>query len=252
MIGILDSGSGGLTVLKALREELPSADVLYFGDIKNAPYGSKTQRELSKLTIAAIRLLQARGATKIVSACNSVSASLAVSLLDNSTLTANSLVEMVGPTASYFKHYEKRIALCATPATISSGMYENIFEMLDKKVVSIAIPDLAKAIEFGESQESINKIIAAVLQPVLGTFDALILACTHYPLVRENFEAVVGPGVLLFDPAIAVAERAQKMFWPQEVGNATTRFLISQQSEQFEAYVQDLFPHMVYTIEVLE
>ena len=78
MIGIFDSGSGGLTVLKAIREVMPSADILYFGDIRNAPYGEKSREELSRLTVNSIRVLQARGATSIVSACNSVSASLAV------------------------------------------------------------------------------------------------------------------------------------------------------------------------------
>ncbi len=74
MIGIFDSGMGGLTVLSAIREQMPSADILYFGDTKNAPYGEKSREVLSELTVAAIRLLQEHGATNIVSACNSVSA----------------------------------------------------------------------------------------------------------------------------------------------------------------------------------
>lgn len=251
MIGILDSGSGGLTVLKALREKMPEADVLYFGDIQHAPYGSKTQRELSKLTMQSIRMLQVRGATRIISACNSVSATLAVSLFETSDLTPESLVEMVGPTASYCRYYDKRIAICATPATIDAGMYENVFAMLDKDIVSIAIPDLATAIEFGDSSEHIRDIITAALTPRVGEFDALILACTHYPLVADVFISVVGPDIMLFDPAVAVAERAQTLFWPQEVGSGTTTFVISQDSPQFRAYVDVLFPHTAYTIEVI-
>src|SRR4051812_29736626 len=122
MIGIFDSGSGGLTVLKAIRDVLPSADVLYMGDIKNAPYGSRSREELSKLTVEAIKLLQARGANRIVSACNSVSASLAVSIFDIFSLDSTQLIEMVGPTVASFKGSNARILLCATPATVDSGI----------------------------------------------------------------------------------------------------------------------------------
>lgn len=180
MIGILDSGSGGLTVMKAIREQLPSSDIVYFGDIKNAPYGSKSQRELSELTAKAIVLLKERKAERIVSACNSVSASLAVSLLDVFAIALNQLVEMVGPTVGYFRNVDKRIALCATPATVAAGMYDNAFHMIGKEPLSIAIPDLAAAIEFGADIGEIKTIIQTALQPYQGTFDVLILACTHY------------------------------------------------------------------------
>ena len=252
MIGIFDSGSGGLSVMRALREELPSSDITYFGDIKNAPYGTKSHQELSELTIAALKLLKGRNVQRIVSACNSVSASLAVTLFDAFSITSEDLIEMVGPTVSTFKNYEKRIALSATPATIQSGMYESAFHMLNKNPISIEIPDLAKAVEFGASEESMKAMIATALQPHAGTYDILILACTHYPLVEHLFAEVVGSEVQIFDPAYAVAERAKKMFWPQEVGDGTTHFIISQDSEYFRKYVEELFPGMEYAIEVIE
>jgi glutamate racemase len=126
MIGIFDSGSGGLTVLKTVRERMPSADILYFGDIKNAPYGEKPHGELGALTVRAIELLQKRGAESIVSACNSVSASLAISLFDALSLAPGHLIEMVGPTVSAFKDSPERILLTATPATIGSEIYQNL------------------------------------------------------------------------------------------------------------------------------
>jgi len=252
MIGIFDSGSGGLSVMKAVREVLPSADVLYFGDIKNAPYGTKDHRELTQLTIAAIKRLQERNVEHIVSACNSVSASMAVSLFDAFSLKPDAVIEMVGPTVAYFKGTEARIALCATEATIRSGMYESAFGMIGVELQSIAIPDLARAVEFGESEVAMSAMIREALTPALGTFDVLILACTHYPLVTNLFTEVIGPDVAIFDPAHAVAQRAHKLFWPQEVGEGSTTFLISQPSAQFETYVQRLFPGMTYTLEVVE
>lgn len=253
MIGIFDSGSGGLTVLRAIREEFPSCDVVYFGDIKNAPYGLRTQEELLGLTTAGIELLIRRGATKVVSACNSTSASLALSLLDATELTSAAVVEMVGPTVSYFKNTDARVLLCATPATVHSGIYQHAFRLIGKEIQAVAIPQLAAAIEFGADEAEIQSIIAEAFTGVIWEeYDAVVLACTHYPLVLEQFKVVVPPPVLLIDPAVAVAERVVKQFWPQEVGNGTTTFLLSAESEQFRERVAELFGGSAYTIEVLQ
>jgi glutamate racemase len=253
MIGIFDSGSGGLTVLKAIREQIPSCNVVYFGDIKNAPYGSKSTRELGTLTVHAIQLLQERGAGSIVSACNSVSASLAVSLFDALSLASGHLIEMVGPTVSYFKHSNARLLLAATPATVQSEIYQNAFHMIGKDLQTIAIPDLASAIEFGSSPEEIEHSIRTAFTEVdLSQFDVLILACTHYPLVARSFEKVLGKQIALFDPALAVGERVRKQLWPQEVGDGLTRFLISNDSPHFRARVAELFPGSEGSIEVID
>lgn len=233
MIGIFDSGSGGLTVLKAIREQIPSADILYFGDIKNAPYGSKSNRELSVLTVHAIEFLQKHGAGSIVSACNSVSASLAVSLFDALSLAPDHLIEMVGPTVSSFKNSSSRLLLVATPATINSEIYQNAFHMIGKEIETIAIPDLAAAIEFGKSEEEIEHIIREAFKNVqISNFDVLILACTHYPLVIEIFRRILGE-INIFDPAIAVGDRVKRQLWPSEVGDGTMHFIISKDSQPF-------------------
>lgn len=252
MIGIFDSGSGGLTVLKAIREQMPSADILYFGDIKNAPYGTKSNSELSVLTVRAIELLQKRGAESIVSACNSVSASLAVSLFDALSLAPTQLIEMVGPTVSAFKNSSARILLTATPATISSEIYQNAFRMIGKEIATVDIPDLAAAIEFGKSEKEIEQVIRDAFADVsLQNFDVLILACTHYPLVAEIFKRVLG-SLPLFDPALAVGERVKKQLWPREVGDGTTRFVISKDSQPFRDRVAELLSGGAFSIEVLD
>lgn len=252
MIGVFDSGSGGLTVLKSIREEMSSADILYFGDIKNAPYGSKSNSELSVLTARAIELLQKRGAASIVSACNSVSASLAISLFDALSLAPTQLIEMVGPTVSSFKNSKERLLLAATPATIESEIYQNAFRMIGKEIETVAIPDLAAAIEFGSPEEETERIIQDAFQNVRKEhFDLLILACTHYPLVAHLFRKTLGP-LPLFDPAFAVAGRVKRQLWPREVGDGTTRFVLSKDSEQFRARVERLFPGSAASIEVLD
>lgn len=251
MIGIFDSGSGGLTVLKAIRERLKSPDVIYFGDIKNAPYGSRSHEELSNLTMEAISFLRKRGARSIVSACNSVSASLALSLLDTLDITHARLIEMVAPTVSLFRNTDKRILLTATPATIKSGLYRMGFKMIGKEITEIPIPDLAGAIEFGEPEEVLEKKIRDAFANVnLNDYDVLVLACTHYPLIMPIFKKIFGTHIIV-DPADAVAEKTEQEFWPLEAGNGKTHFVISKDSEHFRTLVQNIFPKTEYTIEVI-
>lgn len=252
MIGVFDSGVGGLTVLHAMRQRLQSPDIVYFGDIANAPYGEKPREKLSELTINCIRLLQKEGASSIVSACNSVSASLAISLFDAFNMEPNRLIEMVGPTVSSFRGTDMRLALCATPATIASEIYQNAFKMIGKDVTAIAIPGLAGAIEFGKPSEEREALIAQAFDEVdRSSFDALVLACTHYPFAASSFAKVLGT-TPLFDPAEAVAERVEHLFWPREAGNGSTRFIISKDSAVFRHFVEELFPKSEYSIEVLE
>lgn len=253
MIGIFDSGSGGLTVMKAVREALPTSDITYFGDIAHAPYGSKSQEELSRYTAESLELLRARGAERIISACNSVSASLALSLFDAFDLEPGSIIEMVGPTVSYFKRSRARIALCATPATIKAGIYQNAFRVLGREVAAVAVPELAGAIEFAQGQERQRALIKEALKGVdWSVCDVLVLACTHYPLALALFREIVPGHVALFDPAIAVAERAKAQFWPQEVRDAKTKFLISRDSQPFRDLVAQIFPGHKDEIEVVQ
>lgn len=252
MIGIFDSGVGGLTVLHAIRQNLPSADVIYFGDTKNAPYGEKSREKLSDLTVAAIKLLQERGANNIVSACNSVSASLAVSLLDAFDLQPGQLIEMVGPTVSTFRASGSRVALCATPATILSEIYQNGFRMIGMDIQAIPVPGLAGAIEFGKSESDIEAAIAEAFKDVdPASFDVLVLACTHYPFAIAQFKKVLGADIKIFDPALAVAARVEKQFWPREVGQGSTKFILSAESSHFRSLLTQFFPGTTYDIEIL-
>lgn len=253
MIGIFDSGSGGLTVLRAMRDVLPSADVLYFGDIKNAPYGMRSREELSKLTVGAMQYLLEHGATSIVSACNSVSASLAVSLFDAFSLSPDRLIEMVGPTVRALKDSPGRAVLFATPATIDAQIYQTGFHMIGKDVAYIAIPELAGAIEMGQPAEAIGNIVRAAVDPVdWAGVDTVILACTHYPLAEESFRRVLPEHISIFDPAHAVAERAEQRLWPREAGDGKLHIVITRDSDMFRGHVARLFPDIAYSVEVLE
>ncbi|HEX8946748.1 MAG TPA: aspartate/glutamate racemase family protein [Candidatus Paceibacterota bacterium] len=254
MIGIFDSGSGGLSVLKEIRARLPAADILYLGDIANAPYGEKPPQELSALTVRNIQFLRSRGAARIVSACNSVSAALAVSLFDTLDIAPDALIEMVGPTVRHFRGRDERVLLCATPATVRAGLYQQGFGMAGKELATVAIPELAGAIEFGASEAELERIVHDAFADVpLAEGETLVLGCTHYPLVTPVFERVLGGAVRIFDPAHAVAARVEEQFGPHEAaGKGELRFAITKDSAPFRSRVASLWPESADAIEVIQ
>lgn len=238
MIGLFDSGSGGLSVLRALRRRVPEVDVVYYGDIKHAPYGLRSQDELLGLTIGGIRTLRMFGAEEIVSACNTV----APSVLAHGAEDAR-LIEMTRPAARAMrKHAGGRVLLLATPATVDSKIYR---QLLDVIVVldELPIPKLAGAIEFGVASDQIRTIVRDAFLTRWGQqYDHIFLGCTHFPLAREIIEeeahAVFGKADIV-DPADAVAEEAVRMFDMQGVG--ATYFKLSQDSEHFRRRVGEMF-----------
>lgn len=233
MIGIFDSGSGGLTVYKEIRRMLPKADLIYLGDIANAPYGLKTQKELSILTKKLINKLVGLGANRIVSACNSISASvLAVEPLN--------ILEMVGPTVKDLQKNKREIFLAATIATVESGIYQNSFKKVGKEITAISVPDLAGAIEFGKSNKDIDRIIRGIKSDILKERKTgkqiLILGCTHYPLVMDRFEKIFeDTDIQIYNPAVAVAKEVKREM--KEHGDGKNIFLVTKDSKIFKRFV---------------
>ncbi len=253
MLGIFDSGVGGLSVLKEIKEMAPNMDVVYFGDIANAPYGLKTQEELKYLTTQAIEILLERGAENIVSACNSVSVSVAVYEMKDIGLRKFDVVEMVQPTVSALAGVDDNIVLFSTVATKESGIYQKEFSVAGNNVFVVAIQDLAFAIESGVEKVEIRNIIQKTLVGVKKYKPtAISLSCTHYPLVKNIFESVLNElslGVKIFDPAEEVARKTVDRFGGK--GDGIIHFIISKDSEVFRDLAKKYFENTKYTIEVL-
>ena len=241
MIGIFDSGSGGLSVLKALRKRAPQADVVYFGDIKNAPYGNKSREELGALTVLGIQKLIDEGATEIVSACNSVSVSIVLPMFEILDIPRVNIIEMVGPTVSAFKGKEAKVLVLATRATIRSRAYQEGFHMVGVCVDGLALPDLVPLIEGNGSQEIMAGMIKTALAPHRdGGYSHVLLGCTHFPLVREVFERVtseIGMHAEIVDPACAVADAVVARFDTR--GTGRTDLMVSLASPAFERFATE-------------
>jgi glutamate racemase len=252
MIGIFDSGSGGLTVLSALKQYAPHADVVYFGDIKHAPYGNRSREELGALLVLGFERLLDRGATRIIAACNSVSASVAEPLIHFVGLSKSDVIEMVEPTVERLAAERmSRIVLVATKATIESGLYQRQCDRVGIEVVPVAIPQLAGAIEQDVPFDAQAAYIVAALRSIRVPADALVLGCTHFPFARSAFETVLAARNLempVIDPADFVAQGAIERFGISG-GGGSIRFVISADSVPFRQKVSQLFSGFPYTIE---
>lgn len=236
MIGIFDSGSGGLSVLRALRARAPMADIVYFGDLANAPYGNKSREELGALTVLGIQKLIDAGATEIVSACNSVSVSIVLPMFEILDLPKANLIEMVGPTVASFKGEQARVLVAATRATVESCVYQDGFRMVGVHAYGVAIPDLVALIESGGSEEKMCACVRDALMPYVGAgYTHLVLGCTHFPLIEHVFTrtcADLGLTVTIVDPAHAVAEAAYTRF--ETSGTGALQIHTSKESVVFE------------------
>jgi glutamate racemase len=248
MIGLFDSGSGGLSVLTALKKHAPNVDVCYFGDIAHAPYGIRSASELIELTRAGVSVLKKMGATEIVSACNSISPAILAGAASNMPV-----IEMTIPTARGMQaHRGKKVLLIATSATVASGIYMNAL----RDIVSLdqlPIPELAGAIEFGSSDAEIAQIVRDAFTSRKGhAYDCLLLGCTHYPLVQKIIEQEaqrIFGAILCIDPAEFVASEVVNTFHTEGMG--TLFFAISKDSDTFRDRVAHLFADGTYTVEVI-
>jgi len=252
MVGIFDSGSGGLSVLRAIRTRAPHADVVYFGDLKNVPYGNKTREELDTLTAHGIHVLHRYGAEQLVSACNSIALSTRT-LCRECFISPYEVIEMVGPTASLLSSPSTHALVLATKATIESGIYQEQFLRLGSRADGVALPELVPLIEAQREVGRMEDMVrTALAQSLTEGHTHLILGCTHFPLVREVFLRVLGEftkTVEIVDPAESVAEAVAEQFDTQ--GTGKTRILVSAKSPVFESFFKTLFPKEECAIEVI-
>ena len=203
-IGVFDSGIGGLTVVKALIEDLPSESIIYFGDTARVPYGTKSKTTIVKFSLENVEFLLRFGVKCIVIACNT-SSSWALPTLRKYFKVPIVGVIRPGAVAAVRQTRNKRIGIIGTNATIHSRAYEAAIHRLDPsiKVFSQSCPLFVPLVEEGWLNGSICRDVAGrYLQPFARQrIDTLILGCTHYPLLASTIRQVLGPQVALVDSA---------------------------------------------------
>ena len=201
-IAVIDSGVGGISVLRELIKIMPHENYVYFGDSKNAPYGSKDRSEVLEITRNNLKLLQDRGIKALVVACNTAT-SAAVRILreENPDLVIVGIEPAIKPPAVTLDN--PRILVMATPLTLKEEKFKRLVAQYADRAEIIPLPchRLAELVESGNiDSPEIDEYTASLLEPYRDkNIDALVLGCTHYPHVKEIIERHVSPSVKIFD-----------------------------------------------------
>jgi glutamate racemase len=237
MIGLFDSGVGGLAVLREVRTLMPEADLVYIADQAHAPYGERPLEEVraraEKLTIALTDL----GADTIVIACNTASAVALHHLRSlHPDITIVGMEPAVKPAAAGTA--SGVVGIMATPATFQTDVLASLVERFAEgvEVLPRACPGLAGAIEDGTA--GLATVIPHVEPLTHAGADTIVIGCTHYSFIAEFIAATAGPNITIIDPAPAVARQVERV--ASAGGSATTRFLTTGDPGRFAAQIERL------------
>lgn len=243
MIGIFDSGLGGLTVVKAIMDALPGYDITYFGDTARTPYGTKSKNTVIRYSLENTNFLLNNGAKLIIMACNTASSVATENLSREYSIP---IFEVITPAVEMaITHASKqRIGVIGTRATINSGVYETKIKQVSPsaKVYSQACPLLVPLVEEGWLKKPETAMIAKkyLHKLKMKQVDTLILGCTHYPLLKKTIQRKIGSRVNIIDSSIAVAGKVTQFLTSHKNINDTLsrnnqiRFFVSDVTEQFK------------------
>jgi glutamate racemase len=216
-IGVFDSGVGGLTVLRALREALPAEDFIYLGDTARLPYGTKSAESVIRYSLQCAAVLATRGIRCLVVACNTASASSLDALRRQyPSLPVVGVIEP-GAAAAVAASATQHIAVIATEGTIKGGAYEGAIRRLSgsARVVSCACSLFVALAEEGWTTGPVAEGIARrYLEPIFcagDVPDTLVLGCTHFPVLSASIRAVLPPGVKIVDSAVTTAASVSRL-----------------------------------------
>ncbi|MCC6251951.1 MAG: glutamate racemase [Bacteroidia bacterium] len=236
-IGIFDSGIGGLTVARAINKIMPNEQLIYFGDTAHFPYGEKSPDSIKYYALRISDFLLKQNCKMIVIACNTAS-SVAYQTVKNQAGNKALVVSVIEPVVNNVANQYKqgKIGVIATKGTIKSDIYNKRLKELNTslQVSSVATPLLAPMIEEGFYNNNISRTVinSYLLKPKLKNIDALILACTHYPLIRPEIEEYYKQKVKIIDSAEIVAEHVYALLKEH-------RLLNKDQGEKSKFYVSD-------------
>lgn len=249
-VGIFDSGIGGLTVAHAIKQMMPQEDLIYFGDTAHLPYGDKSEAAIQAYSIKITDVLLRKNCKVIVIACNSAS-SAAYELLKEYVQHKVKVINVIDPMVNWvIENFQSRsVGLIGTKRTVQSGIYTRKIEDSNRNIALHALPTplLVPMIEEGFFNNKISQdIIEKYLNdPVLGDISALILGCTHYPLIRKEILEFYQGRMVVLDSSEIVAKALfdylseHGLFNDQSTGQ--DHFLVSDFTDSFEASTKLFF-----------
>jgi glutamate racemase len=211
-IGVFDSGVGGLSVLRAVRAELPHEELVYVADSGHAPYGDRPLQHVEDRAVAVVEFLVTRGVKAVVVACNTATGAAVHVIRARFSLPVVAIEPAVKPAVATTR--SGVIGVLATTNTLSSAKF---MDLVDRHGAGVQVlvqpcPGLAEQIESGDlTSPGTRALVERLVRPLLDKgADTLVLGCTHYPFVRPLIENASGPGVTIIDPATAVARELRR------------------------------------------
>ena len=256
-IGVFDSGVGGLTVAREIMRNLPKEDIVYFGDTARVPYGSKSKDNIIRYSRQIIHFLQTKGVKAIVIACNTASALALDTVKDEFDIPILGVVEP-GARAALAVTENKKIGVIGTEATVRSSIYEKIMEGINPEVsvIAKACPLFVPLVEEGFKKHKVtDEIIDYYLADLKKSdIDALILGCTHYPLLRSKIREYVGEKITLVNPAYETAMDLKRILQEMDMENpdiegdhGSYSFYVSDAADKFKQFANSILPYDIET-----
>ena len=236
-VGIFDSGVGGLTVFKEIRKSFPYEDIVYFGDTARVPYGPKSSNTVIEYSIQNARFLLQCGAKIIVIACNTSSAIALETLKKTLQVPVIGVIEPGAISASQITK-KGRIGVIGTDGTIRSRAYHEAISKINNniEIFSKACPLFVSIVEEGWENHRVAKIIIEeYLSSLLKkNIDTLVLGCTHYPILKQAINEVIGSHIALIDSAEAVTNELRKILpQPEDSIEGSDKFYVSDNEKKF-------------------
>lgn len=247
-IGVFDSGLGGLSVVRAITELMPSESLLYVADTAHCPYGQRSTDYLRERAMHISAWLQEQGAKALVVACNTATVATIATLRANFSLPIIGIEPAIRPAAANTK--SGVIGVLATAATLGSAHLTALIERHTEyhEVVTSACPGWVEAVEAGnlDSPET-QALVRSSVQPLLDAgADTLVLGCTHFPFLRAQIEAVAGPSVRVLETGMPVARQLQRQLQSHQLvapaGTPEHRFLSTLDPAPQAAFVRQYWP----------
>lgn len=248
-IGIFDSGIGGLTVAKAIVNHLPHENIIYFGDTAHLPYGNKSASTIQAYSVKIANMLLEQQCKLILIACSSASAA-AYDLVKEYVASKAIVMNVIDPMIQFLhnNYTKKRIGLIGTRHTVNSNIYKKKMDKLnpDFKLTSYPTNLLASAIEEFGNNKAIDGVLEEYLsKPALKNLDALVLACTHYPVVKHKIETFFNHQVEIIDPSETIAKAVKQRLTEENLlngnGSSAKHFYISDYTDSFVAGTKIFF-----------
>ncbi|MGN7399888.1 glutamate racemase [Cytobacillus praedii] len=222
-IGIIDSGVGGLTVAKEVMRQLPNENIVYLGDTARCPYGPRSGEEVKAFTWELTRFLLTKDIKMLIIACNTATAVVLDEIRNELSIPVIGVISP-GARAAIKKTENHRIGVIGTIGTIKSGAYEEALKQINRRTVvhSLACPKFVPLVESGEYGGPLAKrVVTETLQPLLNRdLDTLILGCTHYPLLEQPIQQVMGDQVKVISSGEETAREASTILSHYEMLNS--------------------------------